>query len=643
MGYELMRQRSKIQTPSYSWKRVFILTTVIAYAYVFSEWLFMITKPSYMSMISFTKKVEVFLFTGSLVAGGSCLILLVLLVIGLLPFINKHQKVMLMLGGMLPVGIMACALLLLVDNFTYTLFNYGIVSTEGYFRGLYALGFLIVFAFCLRYLSKKANVEVGNFESHSANKHICLILWGVILLSFFIPVILNDFGYRVVDNSISQIKDKPNIIYITADGVNAINMSVYGYERDTTPRLRQLAETSLVAENAFTNSGNTAGSLISAFTGKYPTTTRVLYPPNILRDDDAYQHLPGILWAQGYYTVQMSVPHYGDAYTLNLLNGFDEANGREMIVSTVLTNISQYMPTDFAYFIYEIGNRISDRIRHIFYIKVMSNPVNLEMSSPDDMYDQMKIDDAIKIIRKSNKPFFIHIHIMGTHGDLFYPQVQIFSKGQDVNTQTSWDIDFYDDCILRFDRQVGEIVDALKKKQMLNDTILIISSDHGQKFVTTKRIPLIIHFPDGQYAGRITNNAQVIDIAPTILDYMGMDIPEWIQGQSLLNENLPQRPIFGVKSNQAGKDEFGNMIVQEIPNFNQFGIISLAYCQKYYLLNLLTFKWYSGDFEGYIAPCNESELITEAEAFRLMREHLSENGYDTTPLDEVYMQLISSK
>jgi len=634
-----MHQKSKIQTPSYFWKRVFIVTTVIAYAYVFMEWLFMVTKPSSLSMISFTKKVEVFLFTGSLVAGGSCLIILMLAAIRFLPLINKQRKVMFELGALLPTGILTCTILLLVDNFTYTLFNYGIVSTEGYFRGLYALGFLIVFAFCFRYLLKKINTEAGNLERHSANNHIYVLLSGVIFLSFFIPVILNDFGYRTVDQTVSQIKDKPNIIYITADGVNAINMSVYGYERDTTPRLRQLAETSLVAENAFTNSGNTAGSLISAFTSKYPTTTRVLYPPNILRDDDAYQHLPGILWTQGYHTVQMSVPHYGDAYTLNLLNGFDEANGREMIVSTMLTKISQYMPTDFAYFIYEMGNRISDRIRHIFYIKVMSNPVDLEMSSPDDVYDQVKIDNAIKIIRKSNKPFFIHIHIMGTHGDLFFPQVQIFSKDQDVNTQSSWNVDFYDDCILRFDRQVGEIIDALEKKQILNDTILIISSDHGQQFVTTKRIPLIIHFPSGQYAGRIKNNAQVIDIAPTLLDYMGMDIPEWMQGQSLLNENLPQRPIFSVKSNQAGKDEFGDLTVEEIPYFKQFGIISLAYCQKYYLIDLLTFKWYSGDFEGYIAPCQETELITEAEAFRLLRNHLKENGLDVSLLDEQYDNL----
>ncbi len=75
-----------------------------------------------------------------------------------------------------------------------------------------------------------------------------------------------------------QMENKPHIFYITADGVNATNLSVYGYERDTTLRIRQLAETSLVAENAFPNAGNTTSSFISTFTSKYPTTMGILYP-----------------------------------------------------------------------------------------------------------------------------------------------------------------------------------------------------------------------------------------------------------------------------------------------------------------------------------------------------------------------------
>lgn len=596
----------------------------------------MITKPSYMSMFSFPKKVEVFLFAGSLVAGGSCLILLMLLAIELLPVIRKHRKVMLSLGALLAAGILACTILLLIDNFTYTMFDYGIVSTDGYVRGLYALGFLIILFLCSRYVYKKLNIGDQNIDQKRSHRIINILMVGLILLSFIIPVLKNDFGNQSKSNAFNQIENKPHIIMITADGVNANSMSVYGYERDTTPRMKALAETSLVAENAFTNSGNTSGSIISIYTSKYPTKTGVLYPPNILRDDDAYQHLPGILWAQGYYTVQMTIPHYGDAYTLNLLNGFDKANGREIGVSSVLMHISGYMPTDFSYFIYEIGNRLIDRLRHIFFIKTMTNPMDLVMNAPDEVVDQTKIDDTIKLIRKSNKPLFIHIHLMGTHGETFRPKYRVFSQGQVMKTQGLWNTDFYDDSILNFDTQVGEIVDALIKKDLFNNSIIIIGSDHGQKWTISNRIPLIIHFPKGEYSGKVGVNAQNIDIAPTILDYLGIDIPTWMQGQSLISDYLSQRPILGIKTITASKDETtGHLFVIEIPLFHQFGKINLIYCQNWYSIDLRSYHFESGEVEGYIALCQKEDLMSDADAFRLMSNHLKENGFNTSVLDEI--------
>ncbi|MBN1537558.1 MAG: sulfatase-like hydrolase/transferase [Anaerolineales bacterium] len=595
----------------------------------------MVTKPSSLSLIGFPKKVEVFLFTGSLVAGGSCLILLVLLVIGLLPVINKHQKLMRGFGALLPAGILTCTILLLVDNFSYTMFDYGIVSTDGIIRGLYALGFMIIFFLCSRHFYKKFYISDKNIDQERSPRIINIFMAGVILLSLIIPVLKNDFGNQSKSNAFNQIENKPHIIMITADGVNATSMSVYGYERDTSPRMKALAETSLVADNAFTNSGNTSGSIISIYTSKYPTKTGILYPPNILRDDDAYQHLPGVLWAQGYYTVQMTVPHYGDAYTLNLLNGFDKANGREIAVSSVLMSISGYMPTDFSYFIYEIGNRLIDRLRHIFFIKIMTNPMDLVMNAPDEIVDQTKIDDTIKLIRKSDMPLFIHIHLMGTHGETFRPKYRVFSQGQVMKTQGSWNTDFYDDSILNFDTQVGEIVDALIKKDLFKNSIIIIGSDHGQKWTISKKIPLIIHFPQGEYSGRVEVNAQNIDIAPTILDYLGIDIPTWMQGQSLISDNLSQRPIYGIKTNTASKDETGNFYVVEIPLFHQFGKINLIYCQNWYSIDLQSYHFESGEVEGYVAPCRKEDLMSDADAFRLMSNHLKENGFNTSVLDEI--------
>ena len=113
------------------------------------------------------------------------------------------------------------------------------------------------------------------------------------------------------------------------------------------------------------------GSIFSIYTGKYPTETRMLYAPDILKDKDAYQHLPNILKQLGYYNIQYTYPHYADAYARNVLGGFDEANGKTMQQNVLQNKLSKYLKTDTAYFLYEIGNRIVDRLRHIFFNKQM--------------------------------------------------------------------------------------------------------------------------------------------------------------------------------------------------------------------------------------------------------------------------------
>ena len=84
----------------------------------------------------------------------------------------------------------------------------------------------------------------------------------------------------------------------------------------------------------------------------------MLFPPDILKNKDSYQHLPGLLKSLGYFNVQLSTPYYGDAYALNLLDGFDLSNGQYTQRSSVYKLINTYIQSDYAYFIYETSNRI---------------------------------------------------------------------------------------------------------------------------------------------------------------------------------------------------------------------------------------------------------------------------------------------
>lgn len=637
-----MPRKSKTNRILNSWSSLFIYTIIAGLVYIFMEWLFFITKPSSLSILTFSQKIEVLLFSSSLIAVVCILFLLILVLLGLIPWLSNYHEVFIKLGAFLPAGILASMILLMVDNFTYTIFHFGIVTSKGIVRGLYAVGYLVVLGYGHRHIVKILPIVSRFLRKRDLEKTALILLTGSIVILFLIPLSSNDFNIKAGENETAQLLENyPYIFFITGDGVNAASMSVYGYERDTTPHLRELADTSLVAENAFANSSSTPGSLISALTGKYPTSTRVLYPPDILKEEDAYQHLPGILRAQGYYTVQMSVPHYGDAYTLNLLDGFDEANGRTMKIRNRLLRINKFIPADFAYFIYEISNRLFDRLKHIFYINVMENPYDLVMKPPDNMVDQTKTDNTKKLIRKSKKPLFIHIHFMVTHGPKFSPQQQVFSLGQDIETQEEWNTDFYDDSILSFDKQIGDIIDILKKFDLFDKSIIIISSDHGQKHIGWKRIPLIIHFPKGQYAGRIESNVQSIDIAPTILDFLGLEKPVWMPGNSLLVNDISQRPIYIINNSDVERDETGYFVVKtQDKYFEHIGKIGLVYCQKWYSIDLQLFKLESGNVDDYSAPCQERSIITNAEAFRLILNHLKENGFDVSSLEDQYEKIV---
>ena len=100
--------------------------------------------------------------------------------------------------------------------------------------------------------------------------------------------------------------------------------------------------------------------------------------------------------------------------------------------------------------------------------------------------------------------------------------------------------DFYDDSILTFDHYLGEVLNALEQTGKINNTILVIYSDHPMRYNARHRVPLVIHFPNDEFAGRIETNVQNLDIAPTILDYLGVNQPTWMVGKSLLGDDLPE-------------------------------------------------------------------------------------------------------
>jgi len=610
-----------------------IICILVSYILIFFEWLFQVTKPSFMSVLPLLEKIKVFLGFGSLFAIAVLLMILPVLLLNTLPGLKARKQDLNLVGSLVPAAMLASLSLLLVDDFTYTLFGFGIYKTVGLVRAAYALLFLVTLFIFWREINKAAQKIGDRISKFPGKKQKAIMVFLILFLVLPLAFIFTDDAFaRKFDKGAAALnKDQhPNIIVFTADGLDASHLSLYGYERDTTPFLRSIADVSLIAENDFPNSLKTAGSITSLLTGKYPTTTRVLFPPDILRGEDAYQHLPGILRNAGYYSAQFGHKYFVDAYQFNLLNGFDEVNSRSFQKNPVFSKFSSALPDNYAFFAYEVANRLVDRIRHIFFIKEMQNPfVEVTAAIPQNFHDDEKIRNTLNLLDTLNQPLFVHIHWMGTHGARYAPVEQVFSAGRDPESQEMWDTDFYDDAILEFDRAIAGLMDELAKRELDKNTVIIVTSDHGQDWAN-KRLPLIIKFPQGAFSKLIQPNVQNLDIAPTLLDYLGIAIPDWMAGQSLISESYQPYPVISAAvahfvNNERNVESDPKKIK---PPFYQFDEISVIDCQKIYQLNLEKYAWTMSEVEDYTSKCADEDLLTPGQVAEIIKNRLSQDGFE---------------
>ncbi|MEJ5315052.1 MAG: sulfatase-like hydrolase/transferase, partial [Anaerolinea sp.] len=296
----MLKRLSPFSTREPTWSGLFLMTSLSALIYALMEWLFLTTKPSAIAILPISEKIRILLLSFALL-NGAAFALLAGLGAGWLFFRWHIWK---RLGILLPAGILSGLTLLLVDNFTYTLFRFGVSTSVGWSRALYLLGFAIILLLWTREVSGWLAAWANRSQRHRlwmAPAALAGLTVALLALTYIPPQATHPPLWNA---GASARKNLPHILLITADGLNANHLSAYGYERDTTPRLRQLAERSLVGENAYSNSANTAGGVVAILTGKYPTTNRLLYPPDALKGENAFQHLPYILKTYGYTSVQ---------------------------------------------------------------------------------------------------------------------------------------------------------------------------------------------------------------------------------------------------------------------------------------------------------------------------------------------------
>src|SRR5690606_17786915 len=115
--------------------------------------------------------------------------------------------------------------------------------------------------------------------------------------------------------------------------------------------------------------------------------------------------------------------------------------------------------------------------------------------------DDDRMRRVFAFIEGGEGPFFAHIHLMGTHCCGFRTKNPHFSAGEFATEEERKEA-AYDDTIREADARFGALMDFLEARGLLENTLVVYSSDHTKGWDYREQVPLAFFFPDGAHRGR---------------------------------------------------------------------------------------------------------------------------------------------
>ncbi len=336
---------------------------------------------------------------------------------------------------------------------------------------------------------------------------------------------------------------QPDIVLITVDTLRADNLSAYGFYGHSTPAADRLAASGATFDNAHCDVTWTTPSMASTMTGNYPL--RHGLRSNFHRLADANVTVAERLRDAGYRTAAV-VGSYPLHSVYGLDQGFDVYDDK-FTVPLIVTSDEPVTAlggddADWSQDAEEQQNFLREKSRH-------------DSRRLDSEVTEAAVE-ALKRLRSRSffsrrPPFFLWVHYFGPHS---VPDDRLHFL---VNFKRH--IDTYAEKVVRTDKEVGRLLDALDGSRITNNMMVVFHSDHGEalgehKFVghgrflyeDNLRIPLIVSWPRRIPAGwRSPELAANVDIAPTMLQAAGIEVAgRGMDGRSLLpliETGLPAR------------------------------------------------------------------------------------------------------
>lgn len=349
-------------------------------------------------------------------------------------------------------------------------------------------------------------------------------------------------------------KKYPNILLLVMDSVRSDHLSCYGYPIQTSPQIDALATTGTAFTQAISAANWTGSSVSSILTGLYPS--RHGYTNLNYHLDEEIITVPQLLADNGYRTIGISSNLFISSKT-GTARGFHDFyfNGRPDVHGSA-THLKRKSFLQKQY----TGFRDLLPIRYRMMAKDLYDGLNEERALTRDDGAFVNCQIAKKWLKRRDKtqPFFMYIHFEEPHSNYFPPRPyrkRFFAKNWPAEyrylifdhmnflakkiTYSAEDFrhykSLYDAAIAYTDLRIGELIDHLKENGAFDDTVIIITADHGDLFGEKGyvwhafnlydpliHVPLIIHYPEWFGHGLNPQLVQSVDILPSLLDRSGI-------------------------------------------------------------------------------------------------------------------------
>ncbi len=351
-----------------------------------------------------------------------------------------------------------------------------------------------------------------------------------------------------------------NVILVAFDTTRADHLGCYGYHRNTSPNLDRFAREAVLFERCYSQSNETLTSFASLLSSSLPSE---IAPPSyetFFIPPDA-ESLQAVLKIYGYRTAAfVAGGHLVHAFGHD--QGFDVYEDRWHFGSFFHT-----MPPALRW----LDQRDGDSP---FFLFVQGYDAHGPYAKPlyfEHIFDQdyqgiadriLRWDQPLEVEKIWNGRYYPEVsddhvrrrlgrrRVQVLHTDLFSllalqdPRGGLPITARDLQHITA----HYDGSIVYADLQFGLFLRQLRKRELLEDSIIIVLGDHGEDLMehghvnhrislhdASSHVPLLIRFPGGAHAGRrVSQPVQLLDVVPTVLDQLSAVIPSRARGRSLM-------------------------------------------------------------------------------------------------------------